>query len=187
MLARLFLSLLLVCTLPVMAQQQLEVEVHRGEKAEGHAYEVTASGVVRASPEAVWKILTDYEKMPEFVPDLQVSRVLSRNGNLATIEQFGEARFFFFRRAIHLVVQVNEQPMSLIDISLVSGDMKVYRCSWELVPVPETGGTRINYKGKMIPKFFVPGMMGANIIRSDIQRMMRAVLERLDRPPVQAE
>jgi hypothetical protein len=70
----------------------------------------------------------------------------------------------------------------VIDIHLVTGDMKVYRCRWEIVPVPETGGTRINYSGKMVPKFYVPGMLGSNIVRRDIERMMGAVLERLDRP-----
>jgi hypothetical protein len=44
------------------------------------------------------------------------------------------------------------------------------------------GGTRIAYSGKLVPKFYVPGMLGANIIRRDIERMMTAVLQRLDRP-----
>jgi hypothetical protein len=35
--------------------------------------------------------------------------------------------------------------MSSIDISLISGDMKHYESRWELVPVPETGGTSIVY------------------------------------------
>ena len=60
--------------------------------------------------------------------------------------------------------------------------MKVYRCTWRLVPVPETGGTRVFYSGAMAPKFYVPGMLGANMIRSDVEKMMAAVLLRLDRP-----
>ncbi|UUZ51735.1 hypothetical protein LP420_19465 [Massilia sp. B-10] len=94
----------------------------------------------------------------------------------------GRARFLFFSREIHLVVQVTEEPSSAIDINLVTGDMKVYRCRWEITPMPETGGTRISYSGKMVPKFYVPGMLGSNIVRGDIERMMGAVLERLDRP-----
>ena len=137
---------------------------------------------MNAAPAAVWKILTNYERMPEFVPDLKTTKVLSRSGNRAVIEQYGTARFLFLRRAIQLVVQATEEPISAIDINLVSGDMKVYNCRWELVPT-ETGGTRILYTGKLVPKFYVPGMLGANIIRSDIERMMHAVLERLEKPP----
>ena len=183
MLKRLLLCLLLFCTLPAMAQQSaLEVSVKRVNTGDQNVFEVASSGTVKAPPEVVWKILTDYERMPEFVPDLQRSRLLSRIGNTAVIEQYGEARFLFFKRSIHLIVSVLEQPISVIEIGLVSGDMKVYNCRWELVPIPETGGTRILYTGKLVPKFYVPGMLGANIIRSDIEKMMAAVLERLDRP-----
>jgi hypothetical protein len=120
--------------------------------------------------------------MLEFVPDLHTTKVLSRSGDQAVLEQTGTAHLLFFRRRIRLVVQVNEQPVSQIDVSLVDGDMQVYHCIWRLVPIPETGGTRVLYSGKMAPKFYVPGMLGSTMIRSDIERMMAAVLARLDRP-----
>jgi hypothetical protein len=60
--------------------------------------------------------------------------------------------------------------------------MKVYRCTWQLTAVPETGGTRVDYRGMLAPKFYVPGMLGANMIRADIEKMMTAVMRRLDRP-----
>ena len=116
------------------------------------------------------------------MPDLRSARVLSRSGDEATIEQVGVARLLFFSRDIRLVVQAREQPISQIDISLVGGDMRVYRCTWRLVPVPETGGTRIAYSGEMAPKFYVPGMLGSSMIRSDVEKMMAAVLQRLARP-----
>jgi ribosome-associated toxin RatA of RatAB toxin-antitoxin module len=184
MIVRLLFWLALATALPAMAQQlpKLEVSVKRVDAEDTKVFEVAASGDVAATPASVWKILTDYERMPEFVPDMQASHVLSRNGNQAVLEQFGVARFLFIRRAIHLVVQVVEQPMSVIDIGLITGDMTIYNCRWELVPIPETGGTRILYSGRLAPKFYVPGMLGSNLIRSDIEHMMSAVLERLDRP-----
>jgi len=71
--------------------------------------------------------------------------------------------------------------MSSIDIALVSGDMKHYESHWELIPVPETGGTRVVYSGRLMPNFYVPGILGAKMVRGDIERMMGAVLARLDR------
>ena len=185
MTARLLLCLFLAFTLPAFAkpEKELEVTVKRVDgEDDSKVYQVNASGVVQASPATVWKILTDYERMPEFVPDMRASRVLARVGGKVIVEQFGTAHVLFIRRDIHLIVQVTEQPMSAIDIGLVTGDMKVYNCRWELIPVPETGGTRIVYTGTLAPKFYVPGMLGANIIRNDIEHMMTAVLFRLDRP-----
>ncbi|WP_229506216.1 SRPBCC family protein [Massilia sp. BJB1822] len=160
---------------------KLEVSVSRVNLDALHMYEVGASGTVQASPASVWKVLTSYDKMDEFVPDLQSCRVLSRNGNEVIIEQFGTARFLFMSKSIHLIVRATEQPMSAIDIALISGDMKHYESRWELQPVPETGGTRVVYSGRMIPNFYVPGLLGTNIIRGDIERMMVAVLSRLDK------
>jgi ribosome-associated toxin RatA of RatAB toxin-antitoxin module len=160
---------------------RLQVSVKRIMQDALHMYEIDASGTVQAPLPTVWRILTGYDRMEEFVPDLVSCRVLSRNGNEVIIEQFGNARFLFMSRSIHLIVRATEQPMSSIDIALISGDMKHYESRWELVPVPETGGTRVLYTGRMMPNFYVPGILGTNIIRGDIERMMGAVLARLDK------
>ncbi|XLZ68521.1 SRPBCC family protein [Massilia sp. SR12] len=162
---------------------KLEVNVHRVKADAQQLYEVNASGSVNASLPTVWRALTSYDRMEEFVPDLASCRVLSRNGNEVIIEQFGTARFLFMSRSIHLVVRATEQPMSSIDIALVSGDMKHYEARWELIPIPETGGTRVIYSGRLMPNFYVPGLLGTNIIRGDIERMMHAVLAHLERQP----
>ncbi len=181
MYAYLLLTPLLAMATSAFAQSaRPEVEVKRIDTDGEQVFVVTASGTVKASPAAVWKVLTDYEAMPDYVPDMDKSKVISRAGNRVLIEQAGVARFLFLSRAIELVVHASEEPISSIDIKLVSGDMKLYSCRWEMTPVPETGGTRIAYSGKMVPKFYVPGMLGSNIIRRDIERMMKAVLERLD-------
>jgi ribosome-associated toxin RatA of RatAB toxin-antitoxin module len=182
MFARFLFASLLVFALPAPAQPaQPDVAVKRVSADGEQVFEVTASGIVKAAPAEVWKVLTDYEGMPDFVPDLEKTKVVSRTGNRAIVEQSGVARFLFLSRTIHLIVQVVEEPISSIDISLVTGDMKVYSCRWEMNALPD-GGTRVAYSGKLVPKFYVPGMLGANIIRRDIERMMTAVLQRLDRP-----
>ena len=184
---RFLLFLLLGASAPVLAQApklelpKLEVSVNRVELDALHMYEVDATGTVAAPLPKVWRILTGYERMAEFVPDMESCKVLSRNGNEVILEQFGVARFLFMSKSIHLIVRATEQPMSSIDISLISGDMKHYESHWELIPVPETGGTKVVYSGKLMPNFYVPGILGAKMIRGDIERMMSAVLARLDR------
>ncbi|WP_338769298.1 SRPBCC family protein [Massilia sp. METH4] len=186
---QLLLLLLLGCAVPALVLAEgartdtpkLQVTVKRVTQDALHMYEIDATGTVQAPLPVVWRILTGYDRMEEFVPDLVSCRVLSRNGNEVIIEQFGNARFLFMSRSIHLIVRATEQPMSSIDIDLISGDMKHYESRWELVPVPETGGTKIVYSGRMMPGFYVPGILGTNIIRGDIERMMGAVLARLDK------
>jgi ribosome-associated toxin RatA of RatAB toxin-antitoxin module len=183
---RFLVFLLFGVVAPVMAQApklelpKLEVSVNRVELDALHMFEVDATGTVAASPAAVWRVLTNYERMSEFVPDMESCKVLSRNGNEVILEQFGVARFLFMTKTIHLIVRVTENGPNSIDIALISGDMKHYESHWELIPIPETGGTRVVYSGRMVPNFYVPGLIGAKIVRSDIERMMGAVLTRLD-------
>ncbi|PKV46752.1 ribosome-associated toxin RatA of RatAB toxin-antitoxin module [Janthinobacterium sp. 61] len=187
---RLFLCLLMLCTvaIPAAAQAQmqaprldkLKVDVKRIEVDGQRMYEVDASGSVQAPLASVWKTLTTYERMNEFVPDLSSCRVLSRNGNEVIIEQQGMARFLFMNHAIHLVVRATETPFTAIDIALISGDMRHYESRWNLYPIPETGGTRIVFSSRLMPGFYVPGMLGTTMIRGDIERMMAAVLTRID-------
>ncbi|MBB5605644.1 MAG: hypothetical protein RLZZ237_3961 [Pseudomonadota bacterium] len=191
---RFFLCLLLLCAVtsstPALAQAprletpKLKVDVRRIEVDGQRMYEVDASGTVQAPPASVWKTLTTYERMSEFVPDMSSCRVLSRNGNEVIIEQQGVARFLFMNHAIHLVVRATETPLSAISIDLISGDMRHYEASWNLYPIPETGGTRIVFNSRLMPGFYVPGMLGPTMIRSDVERMMNAVLARIDSPQV---
>jgi len=183
---RLFLCLLMLCAVPATALAQairldkLKVEVKRIEVDGQRMYEVDASGSVQAPPASVWKTLTTYERMHEFVPDLSACRILSRNGNEVILEQQGMARFLFMNHAIHLVVRATETPLTSIDIALISGDMRHYESRWNLYPIPETGGTRIVFSSRLMPGFYVPGMLGTTMIRGDIERMMAAVLARID-------
>lgn len=166
----------------ILTAAPLQLQVERVDSADGgKMYRIVSSGTVAAAPAVVWRILTDYNSMADYVPDMKSARVVSRDGDKVIIEQHGAARFLFFSRDIQLLVQVHEQAPDRLDVSLIDGDMKVYRCSWQLLPVGSTGGTRLLYRATIEPKFYVPGMVGASLVRKDIRKMMAAVLARLDR------
>jgi ribosome-associated toxin RatA of RatAB toxin-antitoxin module len=183
--------LLLGCALsawgsaPASAQPgapRFELNVERVAGAEDDkVYQITSSGTVAATPAVVWRILTDYNHLADYLPNLKSTRVVSRNGDTVIVEQLGTARFLFFSQTIRLVVQVQERAPDQIDISLVDGDMKVYRASWKLSPLAGATGTRVVYHANIVPKFDVPGAIGTSVVRKDIARMMAAVLLRLDR------
>ena len=191
MLDRIANMLLLGCALsawgaaPAAAQPvapRFELSVERVDGAEGdQAYQITSSGTVAATPAVVWRILTDYNHLADYLPNMKSTRVVSRNGDRVIVEQLGTARFLFFSQAIRLVVQVQERSPDRIDISLIDGDMKVYRATWELSPLAGATGTRVVYNATIVPKFEVPGIVGTNVVRRDIAEMMAAVLLRLDR------
>ena len=182
MFAALTALLLLVLTLPLPGRADeagLVVDVKRVEHQGRAQFDISASGSVKAPLAQVWKVLTSYERMPEYVPDMISNRVVSRQGNRVLLDQQGRARFLFFQRDIRVKVEVLEEPTSAIDVNLVSGDMEAYRCRWELAPQAD-GSTRIQYRGSVVPKFYVPGMLGVPLIRSDVRAMLRAVFDHIE-------
>lgn len=188
---RLISALLASCLLlPLHAQEDIlpntvEVAVKRVHTAEQSTFELQASGVLSAAPARVWAVLTDYHRLPEFVPNLLSCRVVSRNGNEVVIEQTGSTGLLFFRKTVHIVVRAVETPPSRIDIALISGDMKHYVVRWELVPVTLNGApaTRLLYTASLEPDFFVPPLFGTGIVQADVQKMMQAVVAEILETP----
>ena len=189
-LLRAFLPVLLAVTTaaPAAAREAIEhssihaepiaASVKRIHRETGTVYEIQTSGFVQATPQQVWKVLTDYDRMHEFVPNLKLSRLLSRNGAEAVVEERGSLGFLFMTQDVRLVVKVMETPFSALDITLVEGDMKQYSSHWEIAPATQNGasGTRIAYSGSMMPSFFVPPFFGTVLIRRDVKNMVDAVI-----------
>jgi len=148
--------------------------VHRNGQS---FFEIRAGGFIRATPQQTWQVLTDYERLPEFVPKLQSSRIISRNGNETVLDQQSTAGIWFASQTIRLTLLVTEQPYSEIDVKFLAGDMKHFISRWEIAPAEKDGveGTHLVYSGEMEPEFFVPPMIGDVLVESDVKQMLQAV------------
>jgi len=159
-------------------------------RAKGYPqFAVTATMTANADIARSWKVLTDYDRLAEFVPNLTRSQVDSSAGNERVVTQNGFARFLFIRQNIDLVLHVTEQPMEAIDIRLVSGNMREYQARWELQAMPpmphpgDDGRTRIAYTGIIAPDFYVPTLFGATLMKSDLRNMLNAVKAEIEKRP----
>src|SRR3954465_14242060 len=105
------------CPLTTWAAEDLTVEaVKKGEFIEGRA-----QATVDASLSTIWTTLTDYERLPEFIPGLKKSKVVSRRGTTVVVEQSGEARFLVFTFPIDVTLESQERPPSAIQVRALSG------------------------------------------------------------------
>jgi ribosome-associated toxin RatA of RatAB toxin-antitoxin module len=170
-------------------------------RAKGHPlFDVTAKMTVNAGVLRSWKVLTDYDGLPGFVPNLSRSQVTASNGNERVVAQNGYARFLFIRQPIDLILHVTEQPMQAIDIRLVSGNMREYQARWELQALqplqprqaPDGDRTQISYAGVIAPDFYVPTLFGAALMKSDLRKMLNAVKAEIEKgnnadPQIDAE
>jgi len=146
-------------------------------------FELDASAFIRATPQQAWAVLTDYDRLAEFVPDLLESRVVSRNATEAVVEQHSAPGFLFVSQSIRLRLRVVEQPLAAIDVALIEGDMQHYAAQWTLAPERLGGidGTRVSFRGAMEPDFFVPPLVGRPVVQAQVRKMVEAVMAEIER------
>jgi hypothetical protein len=61
----------------------------------GDVPQVEAGAELECTIARAWQVLTDYDRLARFIPNLQVSRIVSRQGDNIVVEQKGEARLLF--------------------------------------------------------------------------------------------
>ena len=80
----------LIATAPALAARSpVFVEVSR----DGDTFRIDAALFAPVPLDLAWEVLTDFERMEQFVPNVRDSRILSRQGDRLTILQRGVARF----------------------------------------------------------------------------------------------
>lgn len=164
-------------------QRQVHAAASRVRKHGQSFFEVQAAGIARAAPQQAWNVLTDYERLDEFVPDLVASRILSRDTNEAIIEQESRTAILLLVHTVRMVVRIEEQPCSVLNVERMSGDMRHYRARWEIEPASEAGnaGTHIALIGAMEPDFPLPPVVGDAIIQVNVKNMVEAVIREIER------
>lgn len=166
--------LLLVCVAVVAAAADVSVEATRdGEAVEVEAVAEIAVGLARA-----WEVLTDYNRFPEFVPDLHESRVVSRQGPSVVVEQKGAARFLFLSYPIEVRLAVREHPQERIESRAVTGNFRELRSVYTLEP--REGGVRLRYHGRLVPDFQLP-LFHTYVLKSNVEATFRAMVEEIER------
>lgn len=181
--------LLFLLVIPAMHAQErphhdpIHANAHRVVRNGEPLFEVKAIGVVRATPQQAWTVLTDYDRLPEFIPDLLAVKVLSRSGNTVHIEQRSSAGFLFVWHTIRMELHIEESPWTGIHVALVDGDMHRYDTHWDIEPLGQGNAalTRITFSGVMEPKFPVPPLFGSAIVEANLKRTVEAVVAEIER------
>lgn len=160
---------------PCFSHENLTIEVGR----DGDFITVVASAQLKADPHIAWEVLSNYDDLARFIPDMRSSRVLKRDADGLVVEQKGELGFLFFRRAIEVTMAVSEEPQRRIDARAISGNMKNMEARYELLPSEK--GLKLAYYGRFVPDFFLPPLIGIPIVRRSLERRFRAMAEEIER------
>jgi ribosome-associated toxin RatA of RatAB toxin-antitoxin module len=147
---------------------------------------VSGSLSVPVAPATAWAVLTDYERVPEFVPGMRVSRVIEKGDNTRVLEQQGEMLANNMRMLYLGTLRVVEEPMSRLSVQFLSGTFRNMQGQWIVQgeSAPVTLAYQLDYDtGTPYPSPVMVGMLQQQVIHW--VSSLAAEMER--RPPPKPE
>jgi carbon monoxide dehydrogenase subunit G len=81
---------------------------------DGETFHVRAHAEVMADPRTAWETITDYERLREFLPDVERSRVVARNGNRLVVEHRGAFHLLFIEIPVRVRLAVQHEPFERV-------------------------------------------------------------------------
>jgi Polyketide cyclase / dehydrase and lipid transport len=144
----------------------------RGDRG---VYHVAATFATPQPMAVAHAVLTDYERIPRFMPDVRSSRVIERGADRAVVEQEAVARVLFFSKPVRLVLEVQETPANIRFRDRSGQSFIRYEGQWTLRE--QDGHALIGYELLAEPGFDVPAFILTRLLRRDAGRM----IERLQR------
>ena len=174
--ARVLLLAGALCMLAAAGAQQVAIETN----GQGESITVTASAEMRVDPRTAWSVITDYDRLAEFIPYMRSSRVVRRAGDHFIVEQTGEFGFLWFNQPVQARLAVVEVPPRSVVAHAVGGNLKSMEGRYTVAVTPE-GTVRLSYSGRLVPDFAVPPVIGKMVVRNVLADQFRAMVEEIVR------
>lgn len=133
-------------------------------------YAVAAQFEVPQPSSRALAVLTDYERIPRFMPGVLTSIVRERSDGRVLIEQEAVSRMMMFSKRIHLLLEVREEADTLRFRDAAGRSFISYEGTWHLAE--RDGRTVITYELRARPNFDVPGFLLGRLLKRDARQMI---------------
>jgi len=151
------------------------VSIHT-ERLEGRRRRIVASISVPRPVEQVWQVITDYDNLAQFIPNLTVSRRVPYDGQGIRLEQVGTQCFLNVKFCARVVLDMVERFPQEVGFSMVEGDFRLFEGVWRLQPA-ENGTTTLIYDLVLQPPRAMPAGLIERHIRRDLTQNLGALCQ----------
>jgi ribosome-associated toxin RatA of RatAB toxin-antitoxin module len=170
--------LLFFWPVPTLAGDAAQIEIATSHKAD--VVDVKVQAVIAASPQVIWETLTDYERLPDFIPGLKVSRIIERKGPVATVKQSGTAQFLFFKIPIEVTVE-SKEAWPVLEATRISGTVRQLQGRYEMIITQDSPTVRLIWTGVIEPENSLPPLIGESLIRRSIREQFTGMVREIER------
>lgn len=164
----------LVWLLPAGAAAE---DVSIATRRRGEALEIEGHARLAAPVAVAWAVLTDYERLPRFIPGIFSSRVVARDGATLVLEQTGAIGVLFLSVPVEARLAVEETPYETISSRGLSGSFRFLQGRYDLRAAD--GATEFRYTGTVVPDTWLPAFVGDGVLASHVEAQFRALVREI--------
>lgn len=160
----------------------LETVEVKTDKLEGRQRQICASIKLPYSVDQVWQVLTDYDALDKFIPNLVKSQRIEHPTGGIRLEQVGAQQVLLFDFSARVILDMEEDFPHEIRFSMVEGDFKDFSGSWQLEHLPQSNGagTKLTYTVLVWPKRTMPVFAVEQRIRADLPLNLVSIHQQLE-------
>lgn len=162
------------CRATAASRAEVSVTRHSDE------YYIHVTAHLPAEPAAVYRALTDYDTLGRLNPDvLQLDVEQTGGGRPPHLRAVFRVCLLGFCRHVLQVMTLRESPPHRVSATIVADgtDFVAGEAEWTLSHAAD--GTRIEYRARFLPRFWLPPVLGPWLLRSWLERDVRATLHGL--------
>ena len=161
----------------------------------GDTFHVNGRASVAVDPRVAWDTITDYEHMRDFLPNIEHSKVIARQGTRLTVEHVGQFPLFFFDIPVRVRLTVTQQPYERIVARSEPGEvdgapqtLRSFAGSYDLavITLERRAGVRLEYESRFELAEPLPPIIGdlfgtamvTKTVRLQFEAMVREMVRR---------
>ena len=116
------------------------------EKFSGGTRRLAAQLTTSASFDSLWDVLTDYDRLNLYIPNLLSSKKIFQKGNNVHLKQVGAQDFLGMKFSAEVTIDLLEKKdLGLLKFSLIKGDFRKFEGSWQIKKIKDSSKNSLVY------------------------------------------
>ena len=146
------------------------------EKFSGGTRRLAAQLTTSASFDSLWNVLTDYDRLNLYIPNLLSSKKIYQKDNNVHLKQVGAQDFLGMKFSAEVTINLFEdKKLGLLQFSLIKGDFRKFEGSWKIQNIKNSSNNSLIYDLTVQGCQWMPIGMIEKRLKKDLSENLKAV------------
>ena len=146
------------------------------EKLSGGTRRLAAQLTTSASLDSLWNVLTDYDRLNIYIPNLLSSKKIYQNNKNVHLKQVGAQDFLGMKFSAEVTIDLFEdKELGLLKFNLIKGDFRKFEGSWKIQNIKNTSKNSLLYDLTVQGCQWMPIGMIEKRLKQDLSENLLAV------------